>query len=236
VVQLERNRDYVVGSVNRAAYYRRVQDRQKEVQAWEDIFRHGRNAARHWAIAELFLEGQENMIKSLDTVDPETRIAQAYVLALSPVPSDRKKAFDIFHELTAVKSSWFMRHMLIQIPLLLHDTQTAKDQCATWVRSSDSEAGFDSEFRWERESIEFLAGESPWNRDSSDPIERFYANYQEALLAFGDRDISNALQRLSQCGPVFHVGPLKSWVKVFKKEFQKSAEIEDNESDTTPVR
>jgi len=115
-----------------------------------------------------------------------------------------------------------MRHQLIQIPLLLHETDLAKQQCQTWLASTTGDEGLDSDLRWERESIEFLAGEGqPFDIESPDPIENFFARYQHALLAYSNDQYEDAIGLLAACPFVAHAGFLKWWARAFEQHFRK---------------
>ena len=221
---------YSVGTLLRAVYYERVKQPAKALGAWQELLEHGQGIVAFWAAAELFRHGDAKAVLKAQGKGPELEIAQAYLRAVTGNPNDRKIALKTFERLLPDCKTWLLRHQLIQIPLLLKEPGLAQQQCQTWLKDAKGEEGFDDENRFDKESIQFLArnmeGQS-FDPESSDPQERFYANYQRAFLELSNGYRKDAVKRFQSCDDVFRALYLKCWARAFGKHFANDSSTSD---------
>ncbi|MHB0960314.1 MAG: hypothetical protein ACYC0X_08505 [Pirellulaceae bacterium] len=206
--RLDKHPQYAVGSLIRAAYYESIGETPKALRAWKDMLTYGRGATNLWPMAALFVAGEIEPKRDLDTIGPEPRIAdvsRAYLMAISRDERQRQQARDAFERGKDHWQTWMMRHMLIQIPLLLGDVQNARQQCRQWLSMSASgNHGLEDGSWWDRESIEFLAEvpQSSLDPNSNDSGEQWFANYQRGFLRYEEGDLDAAAHHFAECSPI----------------------------------
>jgi hypothetical protein len=111
--------------------------------------------------------------------------------------------------------------MLVQIPLLLQDLTQAQAVCAEWIRSGGKDGDFIGA-NWARESIEFIADPSqqPFDPSSPDLLERFFANFQMALLRYAEGEVDESIRHLEMC-PTHPAGFWQRWGDAFREAFHR---------------
>jgi hypothetical protein len=97
--------------------------------------------------------------------------------------------------------SWWLRHILIQIPLLLQEEETARNQCREWVDQLSGKEGIDDDTFWEKEAIEFLANPdtSVLDEESMNAAEQWFAHYQRGMLCIAAKNWPEAKDHFSYC-------------------------------------
>ena len=110
-----------------AGFYDTIGDKESAEDIWRRLLRSGDfgYCSTGW------LYGNDTSGRTLDIVQrlhsrhPMIRAAEAHVMA--DIPEKRAEALRIYHELTPQASSAFLRSIVIQIPLLLGETDWQRD-------------------------------------------------------------------------------------------------------------
>ena len=223
--RLDQYPSYVVGSIVRSVYYDRQGDIAKAESAWRDIMAHGHGMTVHWAAAGLCRIGKESLVIQHNWEDHEAQIARAYAQALSSQSNERDEARFVFESLKDQAETWFLRRLLIQIPLLLKEPSIASDQSKKWIAEGGAVEVKMTGDGFAKESIEYLANGPahvvPFNPRSSDDRERFFANFQMALWDYANGDVRGAVTRLEDC-PSFGPAFWNWWAAAFQLKFDQT--------------
>ena len=165
-------------------------------------------------------------------------IARAYLFAISGDKSKQDRAMDIYHDRKKDCDSWWMRHILIQIPLLLQHEDTAQKQCEAWLDHRNEKEGIDDATFWEKEAIEFLAYRDPSTLDveSINPAERWFAHYQRGMLCIAAENWLDAEQHFLYCRNASYyrrAGLRRFWSRRLLAHLE-SKKVEVNAEEGTP--
>ena len=124
-----------------AHYYDIIGDRTKAIGTWHDAMKQGSATVAFDAIGFFYREGLLDeglqMINNSDQTRPEMRAAKAYLPA--DRPDGALEALALFEALTSdtAHDTWWVRQMASKIPLLLGDSDKAKDIARAWIRTAD---------------------------------------------------------------------------------------------------
>ena len=152
---------------------------------------------------------------------------KSYILAASPDSKNRQKAYATYVKLSQTHKTWYVRHKLLQLLLLLERTDEAKGACATWISTSE---GIEHFGRWEQKSIEFVANfpsVSGFAAAEDDAIGRFFVNYQHAFLAMAERDLETALKYFRAAAKWSYPDERRQWACAFAERLSQQLEASD---------
>jgi hypothetical protein len=151
----------------------------------------------------------------------EAKIAKAYILADSADQETRNQAYATYEELNERHSTWYVRHKLLQLLLLLQKTDVARKACTDWLVSSEGIEHFGD---WERGSIDFVAGTLPSDAfvaQDSDRIGSFFVNYQRAFLAMGEGDRKAAWVHFQVAAEWHYPDERRQWARAFAERLSR---------------
>lgn len=141
-----------------ALYFQAIGDNERQQRAWKGTLRNGSGFLLEGVMAGMYEVNDVDGVLKVQNETLEAKVAKAYVLARQLRQQQRQEARQIFRDLNEKHSTWYVRHKLLQILLLLEATGEAKSTCATWLSTS---RGVEHSGHWERKSIAFIAGVLP---------------------------------------------------------------------------
>jgi tetratricopeptide (TPR) repeat protein len=209
----------LLGALVRGTYFEQINDEERAMRAWRIFVSNSSDEGNFvsFAASAMYRRGQDaTLLKELEGKGDSAEIYRAYVLATSAQDSDRAQALAIFEKLRDKPPLWQRRAELIQVPLLLGDTEAAKEQARSWLQNTAPDEGHN--YDWARECIELVAGVAPetFAVDSPDPRVRWNVKYQTAFLQYAEGNYQAALQHFSYCGARGNTYPSKMWAKAFQ--------------------
>ncbi len=194
--RLERFKDYDAGMMMVADYYDQTNNRIEALEVWRILLEDSRSFFQSRAMAEFYRDGRDKRILELKPTDPQARIAQAYVLALTP--GRREEAMQIYRDELTHAETTYVRHHLLKLLLLMGERDEAEKQCKGWV--DQSTPGNLNSDDLHQKLFEFVAGvRTSVEPESSYEQESFQINFIRALLAFSDGNYPKAKQFLEDC-------------------------------------
>lgn len=230
--KLEEYTDYDAGVFMVAGFYdflsRRdggaFEWRKKSIAAWERLLENGTGNFRNRAIAELYHEGgYDDRILQIQPVNPEAQLARAFVLAAARDDNAKlDEAMRLYVTIEKKHRSWYLRHRLLQLLLLLGKEQLAENECKKWIEAGDS-TGAINRVELREQSIRCVAGmDNTLDLEAERPDQRFEANYLAALRAYAAGNMIAAHQHLAVCQQIPGMGTELLWAQAFQARWPKS--------------
>ncbi|MCS7471581.1 protein kinase [Stieleria sp. ICT_E10.1] len=198
---LEQHKDYDAGILMVAGYYDLINDREKALAGWKELL-DSRAFYQSRAMSEFYSEGKDDLdelILTLETEDPQAKIAQAYVLAQNPERHNEAQA--ILEEQLRLPdaSRTVIRHHLLKLMLLLRMPDEAAQRCKEWTQDSSVDGKLWSE-KLHQGIFQFVTDPNfDLNPEPEQIQEYFQVNYIKALLEYAKRNDAEALRLLEIC-------------------------------------
>jgi hypothetical protein len=208
----------------RAMHYRCTGNVDEEKRAWLDILNHGRGFVVEEAIAAMFFWDQLADLPSLANQGVEAETAMAFIAAYG---GDNERAYATYERLAAQYRTWYARHKLLQILLLVCKEDEAREVCRSWAKNSVGAEHFGD---WEKRSIEFVAGIrslTDFTAAAGDPIGEFFSHYQLAYLAYARGQRSEAQQHFEKCTQWTYPDERQHWARAFAQRLRLDATTPD---------
>ena len=214
VRELRKYPEIAIASHMCALYYQMTNDPPGQKEAWDDVLKHGTGFLLEEAIAAMYRLGHEESALAVPQSDIEAIIGKSYILAVSPVRTDQDRAYANYRKLNDEHDTWYVRHKLLQLLLLLGREAEASEACQEWVLTSRGVEHFP---HWEGQSIAFVANpsEAEFSFAEDDPVGRFFVNYQRAFLAMSKGELETALEYFTVAAEWHYPDERRQWARAF---------------------
>jgi serine/threonine protein kinase len=183
--------NYALDHQMTAQFYETVGgDEEKLDRAWVRTLENGGETCQWTAIGALYKRRTStDMIELIDSLPPETprsgwlQVARAYIL--SDIPNRRAEALEVFESFTTQDSTITDRYMAIQIPLLLGETDRARERANEWLSkwAEDPLVKSTANVFPEEQLLRIIATEGATIPELDNELTLSLSNYLLALLA-----------------------------------------------------
>jgi len=211
---------YLVGALARGRYFERIGNSEKATLAWNELLSKDSGFFHHYAAAGQFgagIDASELLSLLRPGKEFDSDICRAYILAVSTDSAMREEARTIYARLVGEAESWYKRHLVVQIKLLLGEVSEARAQCKAWLQDAPSSPPFDQYYF--RETVEMIAEEAPpwFSIHNPNQMVKWVAHYQVGLLDYADGNRESALEHFTFCAQHGFPTMYRTWAEAFAR-------------------